>query len=70
MNKTDTFINLLSEKNNRLSKIQNQVNEIGMGTLEDHKLSIKRNNLRKEITDLTWQIKEIKKIIKEELANN
>ena len=54
---------ILTKKEARLVKVNNKLAEIGMDTVSDPKIANKRLKLRREATDLSWQIKELKTMI-------
>ena len=54
---------ILEKKEARLIKVNNKLNEIGYGAVKDTKTAYKRLKLRREATDLIWQIKELKTMI-------
>jgi hypothetical protein len=57
---------ILAKKQAKLDKVNSKLEIIGMDTLEDQKLANKRNNLRREASDLFFNIRDLKEIIKKE----
>ena len=65
MNDNDKLKEILANKQARLIKKQAWLDEVGMDKLDDMKLAEKRNKIRKEISELKFNIKDIKELIAE-----
>ena len=63
MNDNDRLKEILATKQAELVKKQNWLNEVGMDKLEDDKLANKRIKIRREISELIFNIKDIKELI-------
>jgi hypothetical protein len=64
MNDNDRLKEILASKESKLIKKQTWLDQVGMDKLEDKKLAEKRAKVRREITDLIFNIKDIKELIK------
>ena len=56
---------VLTKKEAKLVERQAWLNEVGNGRLDDEKLAKKRVQVKRDITELTFNIKDIKEIIGE-----
>ena len=65
MNDNDKLKEILANKESKLIKKQAWLDEVGMDKLDDMKLAEKRNKIRKEISELKFNIKDIKELIAE-----
>ena len=63
MNENQMLIEVLAKKEAKLTKRQAWLDEVGMGKLDDIKLAEKRHAVRKEISELIFNIKDIKEIL-------
>jgi len=63
MNELDNLKEVLAKKEAKLTKRQAWLDEVGMDKLDDEKLAKKRHQVRKEISELTFNIKDLKEII-------
>ena len=63
MNDNERLKEILSSKESKLIKKQAWLDEVGMDKLEDNKLAEKRARVRREITELIFNIKDIKELI-------
>ena len=57
---------ILKKKEAKLTKRQAWLEEVGMGKLDDIKIAKKRHAVRKEISELIFNIQDIKEILEEE----
>jgi len=57
---------ILEKKEAKLLKRQAWLDEVGMGRLDDIKIAKKRHAVRKEISELIFNIQDIKEILEEE----
>lgn len=64
MNDNERLKEILTSKESKLIKKQAWLDEVGMDKLEDNKLAEKRAKVRREITELIFNIKDIKELIK------
>ena len=64
MNDNERLKEILASKESKLIKKQAWLDEIGMDKLEDNKLAEKRVKVRREISELIFNIKDIKELIK------
>lgn len=64
MNDNERLKEILASKESKLIKKQAWLDEVGMDKLEDNKLAEKRVKVRREITELIFNIKDIKELIK------
>ena len=65
MNELENLKAVLAKKEAKLVKRQAWLDEVGMGKLDDEKLAKKRVQVRRDITELTFNIKDLKEIIGE-----
>ena len=63
MNDNERLKEILSSKESKLLKKQAWLDEVGMDKPEDNKLVEKRARVRREITELIFNIKDIKELI-------
>ena len=66
MNELSQLKEVLTKKEAKLVERQAWLNEVGNGRLDDVKLAEKRVQVKRDITELTFNIKDIKEIIGEE----
>jgi len=66
MNDNEKLKEILANKESKLIKRQAWLDEVGMDKLEDIKLAEKRAKVRREISELIFNIKDIKELIKGE----
>jgi len=64
MNDNERLKEILASKESKLIKKQDWLDKVGMDKLEDIKLAEKRVKVRREITELIFNIKDIKELIK------
>lgn len=64
MNDNERLKEILASKESKLIKKQAWLDEVGMDKLEDNKLAEKRVKVRREISELIFNIKDIKELIK------
>ena len=64
MNDNERLKEILASKESKLIKKQAWLDEVGMDKLEDNKLAEKRAKVRREISELIFNIKDIKELIK------
>jgi len=65
MNDNDKLKEILANKESKLIKKQAWLDEVGMDKLDDMKLAEKRVRVRREVTELIFNIKDIKELIAE-----
>lgn len=63
MNDNERLKEILASKESKLIKKQAWLDEVGMDKLEDNKLAEKRVKVRREISELIFNIKDIKELI-------
>tara|TARA_R100001460_G_scaffold31828_1_gene62568 strand:+ start:94 stop:294 length:201 start_codon:yes stop_codon:yes gene_type:complete len=66
MNDNKRLKEILASKESKLIKKQAWLDEVGMDRLEDNKLAAKRAKVRREISELIFNIQDIKELIKGE----
>ena len=66
MTELEMLEEVLAQKQAKLDKVNSKLEIIGMDKLEDQKLANKRHNLRREASDLFFNIRDLKEIIKKE----
>ena len=66
MNELSQLKEVLTKKEAKLVERQAWLNEVGNGRLDDVKLAEKRVQVKRDITELTFNIKDIKEMIGEE----
>ena len=64
MNDNNKLKEILAEKEARLIKQKEWLNDIGLGKLEDDKLANKRVKVRRDISELIFNIEDLKEMIK------
>ena len=64
MNDNNKLKEILAEKEARLIKQKEWLDGIGLGKLEDDKLANKRVKVRKDISELIFNIEDLKEMIK------
>ena len=64
MNDNNKLKEILAEKEARLIKQKEWLNDIGLGKLEDDKLAKKRVKVRRDISELIFNIEDLKEMIK------
>ena len=64
MNDNERLKEILASKESKLIKKQDWLDKVGMDKLEDNKLAEKRVKVRREISELIFNIKDIKELIK------
>ena len=64
MNDNNKLKEILAEKEVRLIKQKEWLDGIGLGKLEDDKLANKRVEVRRDISELIFNIKDLKEMIK------
>ena len=64
MNDNNKLKEILAEKEARLIKQKEWLDDIGLGKLEDDKLANKRVKVRRDISELIFNIEDLKEMIK------
>ncbi len=64
MNDNNKLREILAEKEARLIKQKDWLDAIGLGKLEDDKLANKRVQVRRDISELIFNIEDLKEMIK------
>jgi len=64
MNDNNKLKEILAEKEARLVKQKEWLDDIGLGKLEDDKLANKRVKVRRDISELIFNIEDLKEMIK------
>ena len=64
-NENELLKEILAKKEAKLTKKQAWLDEVGMDTIDDDKLAKKRFQVRREISELKFNIKDLKEMLGE-----